>query len=333
MMQKQLRSGVTLIEVIVVILIVGVLALLLFLAIIGARANSRNLSCQNNLRQIGLGICNYESTHRFFPPACDANGFSLHVNLLPMLGQEKTYIHYGMFRYSEDARLISNFSKLPKSHGLAAYRCPDSAILPYLNLGVKTNSDSLPSPKLGEFELDFTSYLACFGSRTALPDIEYSGLCIMMPLRPRARAAEVRNGLSQTLAVSEGAGFDLASLRQYREPEGSKFAKGLIYMTSHFYADADALAQDCMNGSGTSPFTSVVGYGWITADTDNCFTTWLPPNSRSCLNRRGPKRSPISPSSHHGDQVNACFGDGSVRVIHNDIELTIWQRMGQLSDR
>ncbi len=185
---------------------------------------------------------------------------------------------------------------------------------------------------LGQSNLDFTSYLACIGSKTALPDIEFAGICSILPLRQRTRAAEVRNGLSQTMAVSEGAGFDLSRLQNILDDNFNEYAKGLVYQTAKRYSDPDEIANDCWRGIGTTAVPKVVGFGWVRASTDNYFSTWLPPNSRSCLNQRGPKRAPISPSSHHGNYVNACFADGSVRRIYDSIDWAVWQSMGQLSN-
>lgn len=60
--------GVTLTELLVVIAVVGLLIALLLPAVQAARESSRRSACQNNLRQIGLALTNYEAAHRKFPP-------------------------------------------------------------------------------------------------------------------------------------------------------------------------------------------------------------------------------------------------------------------------
>src|SRR5262245_7199027 len=99
------RAGFTLIELLVVIAIIAILIGLLIPAVQKAREVMINLSCQNNLHQLGVAAVNYETEQGRYPSAVNIPGqeafgwpaapspnrwYGLHMALMPYLEQGNT---------------------------------------------------------------------------------------------------------------------------------------------------------------------------------------------------------------------------------------------------
>jgi prepilin-type N-terminal cleavage/methylation domain-containing protein/prepilin-type processing-associated H-X9-DG protein len=86
------RLAFTLVELLVVIAIIGVLVALLLPAIQAAREAARRSQCLNNVKQVGLALQNYHSTHQKFPIGARGSWHSSWmVHILPYLEQGVVY--------------------------------------------------------------------------------------------------------------------------------------------------------------------------------------------------------------------------------------------------
>jgi prepilin-type N-terminal cleavage/methylation domain-containing protein len=104
-MDRRLRHpGFTLVELLVVIAIIGILIALLLPAVQAAREAARRAQCSNNLKQVALGLHNYESANKFFPPSANFGSANPEVEtvhyanwivlILPYIEQQALYSQF-----------------------------------------------------------------------------------------------------------------------------------------------------------------------------------------------------------------------------------------------
>jgi hypothetical protein len=85
------RRGLTLFQLLVVLALLAILLGLLLPAVARVRMVSVRAQSQNNLKQIGIALHNYNDTYGLLPPGVDDNHFSAAAKLLPFVEQQNLY--------------------------------------------------------------------------------------------------------------------------------------------------------------------------------------------------------------------------------------------------
>jgi prepilin-type N-terminal cleavage/methylation domain-containing protein/prepilin-type processing-associated H-X9-DG protein len=124
------RTGFTLIELLVVIAIIAILIGLLLPAVQSARAAARRSSCQNNLKQLSIGVHLYHDQQQRLPP-----GAMLHARanqpsvpwralILPFIEQPAIYDQVGIVLDESSNRYGGVTSRLPGTYEIDTFLCP-----------------------------------------------------------------------------------------------------------------------------------------------------------------------------------------------------------------
>jgi prepilin-type N-terminal cleavage/methylation domain-containing protein/prepilin-type processing-associated H-X9-DG protein len=326
------RAGFTLIELLVVIAIIAVLIALLLPAVQAAREAARRAQCVNNMKQLGLGLANYESANGTYPygmarencgPNCSfsPNGYyigsSLFVRMLPYLEQQPlaNAYNYSLINWTADNGTVGatglNVLWCPSDGSIAGLRSTfagwgwdgSTQTLVYTsyagNMGTFCKVPiTITSPAQHQAVLNQANGLFFYlGWPTANPPVPPDPIA---PLNPGsvspARLASVTDGLSNTFAFGEK-------------------AHGKFSQVPDVYYSIDYL----YNGAWISG-----GFG------DTLFTTLYPMNP---FGRIGDDPNgdyfysfdaqednfSIAASSFHPGGCNFAFLDGSVRFVKETV--------------
>jgi len=291
--QTRGRRAFTLIELIVVLFVLAVLIALLLPAVQSARESARRVSCQHNLRQIGIAIANYASANAVIPEGFNGNSFSPHACILPYLDQRPLY---NAINIKVEPIDVQNFTVLNTNVG--TFLCPSDIGNPL-------------SPAQ-------TNYAANGGYR--LVSGVFNGLFAPASIKRHAIGySDIGDGTSGTLAMSEVVFGQLDQM----------ITNGVVYKTESLtdVEDYDAFVNTCREAIAargeffkwTKPATwmrSGFMYTLMTAD--------LGPNEHSCINGGGIDLGAWSAGSRHVSGVNGLFADGHLAFLRDTIDLRVW---------
>lgn len=206
--------GFTLVELLVVITIIGILIALLLPAVQAAREAARRTQCTNNLKQIALGLANYESTYSVFPSgALPIWRQSWLIAILPFVEQQN--VAGGLIYHNSSFHLTNNSA--PNSTNLALLENYAPSVLFCPSSSLPTFPDWAPMGLVCPHKIATTTYVGISGAVTDASDyldptgggrcaaVQYGYSCANGLLVPSLyiTAASVRDGLSNTFAVAE----------------------------------------------------------------------------------------------------------------------------------
>lgn len=331
-MQRVVREGLTLVELVAVVAVVGLLLTLTLSAVNVARESARRTQCTANLAQFGRALAAYQSSRRAFPPAMPARDndakkgsalwYAPHVGLLPFFEQTALAASIDM----QKPMLVLG----PPGKPVGPW---PGTMLPWTPVPVfrcQSDRDLSASPS-------GNSYRMCTGPGTSQYPSSATidgGLGAFIALRP-LRPGEIRDGLSNTVGVSEkliGSGRLSFSRRLDFWYSGSS-ALGA--------ATPDQMAAYCNALSGPPPvYFTYSGATWFTAGYENSwYNHVLGPNAATPDCSKDMMESGVSPtgggafraSSYHPGGVNCMSMDGSVRFVADGIDLAVWRAVSTRS--
>ncbi len=328
-----MRKAFTLVELLVVIAIIGILIGMLLPAVQSIREAARRTYCQNNLRQIGLSVQNYESAFQKLPSSFEIepgkilegnNGsWSIHGRLLPFVEQSNVRNLVDL-QVAWDAQQDTG---VPTTR-MSIYICP-SEINDTVRIDLNTGQPKVYPQNYG---FNFGTWLV-YDPVTAKPgDGPFY-------VNSRLRMASISDGASNTMCASEVKAFT-SYIRNTSDP-------GPIPPTSVDafldYTGQLKLGPNLHQNTGHTEWCDgrVHHSGITTVYTPNTVVNYqhdgrmydIDFNSvqEGQRNDQSTYAAITARSYHSGGLVNTVFMDGSTDSISETIDLNVWRALGTIA--
>ncbi len=316
--------GFTLIELLVVIAIIAILIALLLPAVQQARESARRAKCLNNLKQMGIALHSYHSSHQTFPPGfvsqlVDPNwtyqtgntrsfpeekgpGWSFFAQILPFVDQNP--LHQ---RIRFDLPITAPQNAFARQQTIELYLCPSETsgrTITVTTCGSPPTEANIPSAIT---DAGVCSYVGSLGGGSSA-DIN-AGAYENQPFNgvfhrnSRIRFADITDGASNTIGVGE-------RMSRIAESTWAGVVPG----------------QNIVYNQTTPPNPQ------FNPPSDPPCHKWRPAITAILVHARSgvPNGPTSSPSSFHGPHPAGCnflLMDGSTRVITDSIGLPAFRAL------
>lgn len=314
-----MRRAFTIVELLVVIAIVAILMGLILVGVQGARESARRTQCIDNLRQMGLGMQAFHAAERMYPPG-SKNATSFLVFMLPYVGETTLFENF-----HEQLPWNDVLNQPLRAGHVPLYTCPSDP-LTYIQAADGSRC---------------TSYAGNYGSGAQKYHLNgmfryYHRKDNNTPSGGRfpIRDGDVRDGLSQTVAISEQLVATLTPINGFYGKDGNMDHRRLVFnlhpaMQAPHQLDAFADSCAALDISGLGFHNMDRGRPWVWGTF--MFTLYnhvLGPNQKSCINGSAIQEGAYSAASLHPGGVNALFADGHVVFVTDEVERSIWRAVG-----
>ena len=297
------RRAFTKIELLVVITIISLLTSITLPAIQSVRERSRITHCQNNLRQFGVAIANFESAHRKYP-SLEGHKKQLAAYLEIPLGKAPPS-ETPEQEHERISRIKSPVMICPSDgFGLNSDFQPTNYAASVGSGGLQYGSNGFFSwPK------SFQGYLA-YSIQNTTPSM-------------------MQNGMSNIAAMAEilhSAPNHAPRLRVLWNTR-NRYKYGPIGYAD-LYEECERLPPDPTScGYVINP----LGRAQTWVGEIDLYNHALPPNRPSCLNETDVGTGVYSAGSLHPGGVNVLYGDGHVGFVSVQVDREVWRKQGSRS--
>jgi len=300
-----------LVELLVVIAIIGILIGMLLPAVQQVRAAARRIKCGNNIKQLSLGLHNYESAHQKFPAGSFGNGYwgrdsySWYNFVLPFIEQNNAYneLDFKKRFNGPESILPSGVGSHARTELIESMLCPSDPTTKIQEQGIANWQNSLHN------------YVACYGdanfnSGTPWNVVDgYVGTAGMFVPEKNSNFGQCTDGSSNTLFISE-------IITPEQENIWGSLGRTQVSMGAGFtgYLTPNANANDRLNrahlilASGLGPKCIQPHPEW----------DW--------------GANVVAARSFHPGGVNAGLTDGSVQFVADTVSVDTWRALSARSD-